>query len=219
MDKFSKHIAIIIVIFTLIVSGMVVIDILSDIKAVKYNDRVDELLSDDVEIERKWLVDIRKIDMDLNQLPSTMIEQTYINFSPEIRVRKLNNGERYTCTVKNNMRSNGLIRDEYESEISEQEYYTLLKKKEGNTICKTRYEFNYNGYVATIDIFHGELSGLAYLEVEFLSNKEAANFNPPNWVVKDVTSYNEYKNGYLARYGIPPSFYEFIADTDNLIID
>lgn len=215
MDKFYKHIAIIVAIFTLIVSGMVVINIISDMKAVKRNDRIDELLSDDVEIERKWIVDINKIDIDLNQLPNTMIEQTYINFSPEIRVRKLNNGEWYTCTVKNNMKSNGLIRDEYESEISEQEYYTLLKKKEGNTIYKTRYEFTCNGYVATIDVFHGELSGLAYLEVEFLSSDEAAKFNPPNWVIKDVTSYNEYKNGFLAQYGIPPSFYEFIADTNN----
>ena len=210
MGKFSKHIAIIIVIFTLIISGMVVIDIISDIQAVKHNDRIDELLSDDVEIQCKWIVDINKIDMDLNQLPSTMIEQTYINFSPEIRVRKLNNGEWYTCTVKYNMKSNGLIRDEYESEISEQEYYTLLNKKEGNTIYKTRYEFTYNGYVATIDIFHGELSGLAYLEVEFLNKDEAKAYQAPDWAIKEVTDDPLYKNGSLAQYGIPSSYYKYV---------
>lgn len=61
-----------------------------------------------------------------------------------------------------------------------------------------------------IDIFSGELEGLAYLEIEFESEEEANNFKSYDWVIKDVTDDENYKNGHLARYGIPNSFYEYI---------
>lgn len=60
-----------------------------------------------------------------------------------------------------------------------------------------------------IDIFSGNLEGLAYLEIEF-GNKEAAQkYENPYWIKKDVTTDLAYKNGYLARYGIPNSFFEY----------
>lgn len=59
----------------------------------------------------------------------------------------------------------------------------------------------------TIDIFHGDLDGLAYLEIEFVSEAESNAYNEPDWVLLDVTADVNYKNGYLARYGIPESFY------------
>lgn len=67
-----------------------------------------------------------------------------------------------------------------------------------------------NGYLLAIDIFSGELDGLAYLEIEFENQEEANNFKTPEWVIKDVTSDLNYKNGYLARYGIPNSFFDYI---------
>ena len=33
--------------------------------------------------------------------------------------------------------------------------------------------------------------------------EESNNYKEPDWVIKDVTSDKNYKNGYLARYGIP----------------
>ena len=65
-------------------------------------------------------------------------------------------------------------------------------------------------YLLAIDIFSGELDGLAYLEIEFENQEEANAFTTPDWVIKDVTSDLNYKNGYLARYGIPDSFFEYI---------
>lgn len=103
-----------------------------------------------------------------------------------------------------------MTRDEFESVITEEEYNNLMKKKEGNTIHKTRYQFLDGDNVLAIDIFYGDLEGLAYLEVEFPNEEEANNFKTPNWVIKDVTDDVNYKNGYLARYGIPESFYEYI---------
>lgn len=56
-------------------------------------------------IEKKWVVNKDKIPYDLSNSEITKIEQTYICFSPEIRVRKINDGEEYTFAVKNNMTS------------------------------------------------------------------------------------------------------------------
>jgi len=81
-------------------------------------------------------------------------------------------------------------------------------KKEPNaiTISKTRYQFydEVIGEILAIDIFSKELSGLAYLEIEFASREEAERFSEPDWIITDVTALKEYKNGSLAKHGIPP---------------
>lgn len=171
---------------------------------IRYNKRLNEILEDDKEIEKKWLIDRKKIPYDLSKAEISKIEQTYICFSPEMRVRKINDGKQYTFTIKTNMSEDGMVRDETEIEITEEEYNNLIQKKEGNTINKTRYQFldNNNQFLA-IDIFSGDLEGLAYLEIEFKNKEEANKYNDPDWTIKDVTNDLNYKNGYLARYGIP----------------
>ena len=109
-------------------------------------------MADKFEIEKKWLIDKDKIPYDLSNAEVIEIEQTYISFSPEIRVRRINKGEEYTFAVKTNMTSDGMIRDEMENYITEAEYNNLIEKREGNTIYKTRYQFLDNNYVLAIDI-------------------------------------------------------------------
>ena len=41
------------------------------------------------------------------------------------------------------------------------------------------------------------------MEIEFPNIKESEEYKEPNWVIKDVTDNINYKNGHLARYGIP----------------
>ena len=210
MQKFYKPAIIIFLAIVLFATIFVCVDIFAEIKETLYHNRNEKLLSDNIEIERKWIVDANTIFIDKSTAIVIDIEQTYISFSPEIRVRKLNNGKAYTMTVKNNLTSNGVKRDEYEIEITESQYNQLIAKKEGQTIYKTRYEFNLDGYWASVDIFHGELNGLAYLEIEFVDEKEAKNYKAPSWVIKEVTNDILYKNGSLAQYGIPDSFYTYI---------
>lgn len=69
---------------------------------------------------------------------------------------------------------------------------------------------NEDGLIIAIDIFSGELEGLAYLEIEFENKDIAERYEAPNWVIKDVTTDLDYKNGHLSRYGIPSSFYEYM---------
>lgn len=177
---------------------------------IKYSEKIEEIQSDDKEIEKKWLIKEENIPYDLSKTEKIEIEQTYICFSPEMRVRRINNGENYTFAIKTNITKDGMIRDETEFEINEAEYNNLITKKEGNTINKTRYQFLDGDNLLAIDIFSGDLEGLAYLEIEFVNKEQSDNYSEPSWVIKDVTSDLDYKNGHLARYGIPNSFFEYI---------
>ena len=169
------------------------------------------ILKDNLEIEKKWLIMVEDIPYDLTKANKYEIVQTYLSFSPEMRVRNINNGEYFYFTLKKDTESLGLVREEYEILLNEKEYNNLLTKKEGNTIYKTRYELeNEDGLMIAIDIFSGDLEGLAYLEIEFEDEATAENYGTPDWVIKDITKDLSYKNGHLSRHGIPNSFYEYI---------
>jgi len=202
-----KKKVILIILFVIIFVGLYFIGYFS-LKAIEpylYRDRVNEILADDKEIERKWLIKEEDIPYNLKgeNVEVYDIQQTYLCFDPEMRVRNYNNGEAYEYTMKTNMTKNGLIRDEVNIDINKEQYDNLIKKKEGMTIHKTRYQFYDKGEIIAIDIFHDELDGLAYMEIEFKTKKESDNYKDPDWVIKDVTDDINYKNGHLARYGIP----------------
>ena len=192
----------------IILLELIIIIILSIVLILKCNQ--NNMLEYDEEIEKKWLIKVSDIPYDLSQAEKYEIVQTYLNFSPEIRVRNINNNE-YVLTIKCDTALKGLVREEHEWLISKEEYDNLLTKKEGKTITKTRYRFvDENGIEMEIDIFSGELEGLAYLEIEFTDIESAENYKAPDWIIKDVTTDLNYKNGYLARYGIPDSFFDYI---------
>lgn len=193
MDKSKKYITILGI---LLVIAILVIIYLLVVNAPMIEDTGEE-------IERKWLINANDIPYNLEEGVEQKIVQTYLNFSPEIRVRNINNGEKYILTIKSNMSVDGLTRDEKEYYISEEEYNNLLIKQEGNTITKTRYQIYDKGNIMEIDIFENQLQGLAYMEVEFETEEKARDFETPSWAIKDVTDDIRYKNGYLARYGIP----------------
>ncbi len=192
----------------IILLELIIIIILSIVLILKCNQ--NNMLEYDEEIEKKWLIKVSDIPYDLSQAEKYEIVQTYLNFSPEIRVRNINNNE-YVLTIKCDTALKGLVREEHEWLISKEEYDNLLTKKEGKTITKTRYRFvDENGIEMEVDIFSGELEGLAYLEIEFTDIESAENYKAPDWIIKDVTTDLNYKNGYLARYGIPDSFFDYI---------
>ena len=191
-----------------ILMELIVIIVLSIILVLKFNE--NNILKYDEEIEKKWLIRKEDIPYDLSKAEKYEIVQTYLNFSPEIRVRNINNNE-YVLTVKCDTALKGFVREEHEWLISKEEYENKKKKKEGKTINKTRYRFKDEEEIEMeIDIFSGDLEGLAYLEIEFVNIESANNYLTPSWIIKDVTTDLNYKNGHLAKYGLPDSFYEYI---------
>lgn len=168
---------------------------------------------DGFEVERKWLIKQEDIPYDLSKAEIYDIYQTYINYSPEIRIRNINNGEDYVLTIKTDDPAfKGLRRTEQEYHITKDEYLKLLNKKEGDTIHKTRYSLPDKGNLVEIDIFHDQLEGLAYMEIEFFSTEKANSFQEPNWVIKDITTDLDYKNQNLSRNGIPNSFNYYLKE-------
>lgn len=164
-----------------------------------------------LEIEKKWLISKEDIPYDLEKADKYEIVQTYLNFNPEMRVRNINDGEMYIFAMKRDTEELGLTREEYEINITKEEYESLLKKQEGETIYKTRYQLpDENGLIMAFDIFSGDFDGLAYMEIEFESEAAAAAYGNPEWVKKDITRDLNYKNGHLARYGIPETYEEYI---------
>ena len=73
-----------------------------------------------MEIERQFLVD------NLPQLPEKyeLLRQGYVALWPEIRIRQIGDS-RFWLTVK---RGAGLVREEWETEISSQEFDSLAKR-------------------------------------------------------------------------------------------
>lgn len=203
MNKTLK--TILISVLLIFILAALVFSTVKTIKKVQYNKRIEDILADDKEVERKWLIDKNKIPYDLNadDVEVYEIKQTYLCFDPEMRVRDYNNGQEYEFTIKMNLTEDGLIRDETNYTINKEQYENLIAKKEAFTIYKTRYQFLADNQIIAIDIFHNELDGLAYMEIEFPSKEASDKYETPSWVIKDVTSDVRYKNGHLVRYGIP----------------
>ena len=157
-----------------------------------------------MEIERKWRM--AAFPEGISTLPHTEIEQGYLCRKPVVRVRR--DGEEYYLTYK----SAGLmIREEYNLPLTAEAYAHLIGKADGRLIQKKRYRKplpaagaeGARELTAEIDVFHGELSGLLLLEVEFDSEEAARGFTAPDWFGTEVTGDPAYSNAVLSEAGLP----------------
>lgn len=144
-----------------------------------------------MEVEKKFLVK-RMPKLDWGN--SYEIEQGYLSLDPEIRVRK--KGNSFFITQKGN---GDFVREEIEQSISKETYAILSQLVQGNLVTKTRFEIPIeNGYLAELDIYHGNLSGLVTVEVEFEDEASLRRLAFPDWFGSDVTDDKQYKNKNLS---------------------
>lgn len=139
-----------------------------------------------MEIERKFLVDVK--DIDYKSYPSKKLEQGYLCTDPVVRVRK--EDDTYYMTYKG---KGMLVREEYNLPLTKEAYDHLIQKADGNIISKTRYLIPCGKYTIELDDFSSP-KPLLMAEVEFPTEKEAHDFTPPEWFIKDVTDNPEYHN-------------------------
>ena len=147
-----------------------------------------------MEIERQFLV------AELPVLPQKyeLLHQGYVSLLPEIRIRQIGR-EKFMLTVK---RGAGLVREEWETEISQQEFMHLKLRLEPGTkmIEKKRYVIPLqDGHLAELHVHEGHLAGFNYVEVEFNSAEEAQRFEPPTWFGREVTEDTRFSYGTLAK--------------------
>ncbi|PKM50922.1 MAG: adenylate cyclase [Firmicutes bacterium HGW-Firmicutes-7] len=146
-----------------------------------------------MEIEKKFL--ILELPIDLEQYKCDVISQGYICTSPVIRIRQKGSLFYLTCKSKGLM-----IREEFEIEISEDEFLLLSKKVDFNLITKNRYYIPLTDVLTIeLDLFKGVLNGLIIAEVEFLSLEAAYAFTPPSWFEKEVTNDERFHNSFLCQ--------------------
>ena len=151
-----------------------------------------------IEIERKFLPPA--LPDGLERYPHKEFLQGYLSTAPTVRVRR--EGEAYVLTYK----GSGLLkREEYNLPLTAESFAHLFEKCDGLRIEKTRYRIPLSGteLTAELDVFHGTLSGLWLVEVEFPDEAGAHAFTPPAWFGREVTGDPRYQNSSLSRFGLP----------------
>lgn len=144
-----------------------------------------------MEIERKFTI---KEVPDLSQYSFHVMEQGYLNTYPVVRVRK--EDDNYYLTYK----GKGLLaREEYNLPLNEEAYYHLVEKADGIIIRKKRYLIPYEKYTIELDVFEEPYQDLIIAEVEFDTEEEAMEFQPPVWFDEDVTLDRRYHNSNLSK--------------------
>ena len=160
-----------------------------------------------MEIERKFT--LKYIPENLDSYPSYHIEQAYLCTDPVVRIRKQD--DEYLLTYK----GDGMMaREEHNLPLTEDAYYHLREKADGNIISKKRYKIplpnpqfkegapvppaNYK-LIIELDVFDPPFAPLVMAEVEFGSKESAEGFIPPEWFGEEVTFEREYHNSYMSR--------------------
>lgn len=160
-----------------------------------------------MEIERKFLVlDVPKYMYRSSE--SKLIEQYYLNTSPEIRIRSIN-GDEFRFTYKSDT-DNPVARHEHEFAISKDDFSKLRNLVMRNPfsynetkVKKRRYQLN--GISTSSDVVLDEFllnddkDVLKVVEVEFATIEDASGFVVPQWFVEEVTSNPDYRSINLAK--------------------
>jgi adenylate cyclase len=153
-----------------------------------------------MEIERKFRVTELP---DLAQSEGEPIEQGYLALADddggaEVRLRR--KPDHLCLTVK---AGSGRSRAEEEIELEPERFEALWPLTDGRRLAKTRYRLPHGELEIELDVYAGDLDGLAVAEVEFEDEPAADAFEPPAWFDDEVTGERRYLNETLATEGRP----------------
>ncbi len=157
-----------------------------------------------MEIEHKYLLVPCKVQKYLKELGieyrKIPIEQFYLRSNETGVNRYRRYGDRYIHTQK---RGSGVVREEIEEEVSEEEFLQKKEQNRSGLIEKIRYIFKYQQKIYELDRFKGPLKGLNFLEIEFENPEEEKRFDLPEplrrIVLEDVSERSEFSNGAISR--------------------
>ena len=157
------------------------------------------------EIERKYLV--KYMPERFYAYEHKELEQAYLSYGEEglekrIRLMRSLSTVHYLYTEKS---GGTLAREENEFEIAKKEFDRLSSEAISKFVKKARYYIPVadGKYLSELDVYHGELTGLVTVEVEFPTLEESLSFTPPDWFGEEITEDLRYKNKNLAKNGLP----------------
>lgn len=161
-----------------------------------------------LEIERVWLLtrwpevpaDAEVWEIEQGYLPDAPDADP--DSFPEGRVRRIRRGDEVR-RVHTTKRGAGLVREEIERPIGEEEFDRLWPRTLGRRIVKTRHRVRHAGRIWELDRFRD--LPVMMVEVELPSVGAAA--DPPAWLApclgREVTDDARYRNAALAIDGLP----------------
>jgi CYTH domain-containing protein len=133
-----------------------------------------------LEIERRWLVDLSGID--LTDAPVREIHDLYIAES-RLRLRSVGGAEGMVFKLcKKYGRSTALSEPITNLYLTEREYHQFSALP-GHSAHKLRYALP----SGSLDVYLEPRDGLAIFEVEFPDEVAASRFEPPDFVVTEIT--------------------------------
>jgi CYTH domain-containing protein len=156
------------------------------------------------EIERRFLAP----DAPTPAPSSVELWQTYlvIEDSSSVRIRSID-GTEFWLSIKRLplAATTTLVRDEFEVEISSEQFSTLALAAIHKPIEKIRQRFEGSPEPIYVDVFKGHLAGLVIAEVEFDSVELSYAFAIPDWFSTEVTEDRRFLNTQLAMADKAPA--------------
>lgn len=147
------------------------------------------------EIERKWAVG------RLPPLaPGHRLDQGYLARDGDVEVRLRSMDGQWRLTIK---AGHGLSRTEVEVALTTADGEALWRETGGRRLQKMRHRVEIGPHVAEVDVYQGDLAGLAVVEVEFGSEADATSFVAPDWFGPELTGDPRWSNASLAERGRP----------------
>ena len=151
-----------------------------------------------IERERRFLVD-PATRPDLADLPFVEIEDRYLD-GTRLRLRRMCDGASGAVVFKlakkyetGDVRARPMV-TAYLTEAEYQLFATLPARQ----LVKRRYEVQAPGGVFGIDMFRGELEGLALAEIECADDAALSALIVPDWAI-EVTEDPRFEGGYLSQ--------------------
>lgn len=154
-----------------------------------------------IDVERKFRV--KGMDWVAEVTQSSQIEQGYLSFEPEVRVRIQSNPDKYTLAILAGRDTTG-ARRVFEYEVPLADAVTLIATSR-HKIRKTRHKTR-SGIVID-EIYDDRQPGILIMaEVKVslanLVSMGDLEIQPPTWLGMEVTGQEEYTTAWLAQYGI-----------------
>jgi CYTH domain-containing protein len=140
---------------------------------------------------------LKRFPPGLKKYPHDTIDQGYLAVGRgglQVRLRK--KGSVLSLTYKEGTRGE---REEREIRLSLEQFKALWPATAGRRLRKVRYDVPWKKHTIEIDVYRGRHDGLVVAEVEFDDHKSAAEFQPPDWLGRDVTGKTKYSNVALAH--------------------
>ena len=151
----------------------------------------------EVEIERRWLVDLSAVD--LSSAPCREIDDLYIAES-RLRLRRVFGSGELTFKLGKKYGKRTALSEPITNLYLTEAEYRRLSELPGARTRKRRYTLERGA----VDVYAEPNAGLAVFEVEFEDERAARTFAPPPFVKREITNESAFSGVSLAECGATP---------------